>query len=359
MPENRTPLALKAHGRRRTRSWPPGWCCRRCPARPPSIPGKLVYDMDVEGLGNWRVAVADGSAKVDARRRRGLERQGRLPPQDGPAHAGRPGRRGGPARPDAVRPAARPGQAPPRARLRALAGAQPTMADVVAQGARARRRPALPRAHLPDRPRVDARPPLRGLLRAGGRRGRALVRARRRRRARGRDHRAARGRRRLHLQLLARDLQRARHGHAHAHRRGALPADQDGGEDLLRHAARPLDRPLAGQRRRRAGARGAAARAPAAAARQLGRDHHERRRAAGRQRRRPGRPRARRRGRAPLGRQPARATSSSTRSGSARTGRRTRSTSRVDREHWLVTPARVAGRHRPGASAPSTSARSG
>jgi ribonucleoside-diphosphate reductase beta chain len=29
------------------------------------ISGRLTYDMDVQGLGNWRVAVADGSAKVE------------------------------------------------------------------------------------------------------------------------------------------------------------------------------------------------------------------------------------------------------------------------------------------------------
>ena len=50
-------------------------------------------------------------------------------------------------------------------RLRALAGAQPTMAEVV-RGARRRRSPVPLAPYLID-PRVDPRPPVRGLLPAG------------------------------------------------------------------------------------------------------------------------------------------------------------------------------------------------
>ena len=35
------------------------------PAAAAKIPGTLAYDLEVEGLGAWRVSVSDGHARVD------------------------------------------------------------------------------------------------------------------------------------------------------------------------------------------------------------------------------------------------------------------------------------------------------
>ena len=133
MPENRTPLALKAMAQE-----DPELAARlvlqTLPGAAAQIPGKLVYDMDVEGLGNWRVAVADGSAKVtpvadgdsngkvDFRLKMDPRTLADLATGAGPLGLMLSGR---------LRVQGKRRRA---LRLRALAGAQPTMADVVAQG---------------------------------------------------------------------------------------------------------------------------------------------------------------------------------------------------------------------------------
>ncbi len=133
MPENRTPLALKAMAQE-----DPELAARlvlqTLPGAAAHIPGKLVYDMDVEGLGNWRVAVADGSAqvtpvadgdgngKVDFRLKMDPRTLADLATGAGPLGLMLSGR------------LHIQGKRRRALRLRALAGAQPTMADVVAQG---------------------------------------------------------------------------------------------------------------------------------------------------------------------------------------------------------------------------------
>ena len=133
MPENRTPLALKAMAQE-----DPELAARlvleTLPGAAAQIPGKLVYDMDVEGLGDWRVAVADGSAKVtpvadgdsngkvDFRLKMDPRTLADLATGAGPLGLMLSGR---------LRVQGKRRRA---LRLRALAGAQPTMADVVAQG---------------------------------------------------------------------------------------------------------------------------------------------------------------------------------------------------------------------------------
>ena len=86
---------------------------------------------------------------------------------------------------------------------------------------------------------------------------------------------------------LAGHVPQAGQPRALTHRRDAAPAHVDRGPDLPGHAARPLDRPLAGPRRRRAGARAPPAPAPGFARGQLGLERERRIGVT-----RPGRPRA-------------------------------------------------------------------
>jgi ribonucleoside-diphosphate reductase beta chain len=62
--EDRTQIALKAMAQE-----DPELAARlvlqTLPGAAAHIPGRLTYDIEVEGLGNWRVAVADGAAKVE------------------------------------------------------------------------------------------------------------------------------------------------------------------------------------------------------------------------------------------------------------------------------------------------------
>ena len=54
------------------------------PAAAASIPGTLAYDLEVEGLGAWRVSVSDGARPRGSRRR---PRRHRLPAAGRPGHA--------------------------------------------------------------------------------------------------------------------------------------------------------------------------------------------------------------------------------------------------------------------------------
>ena len=106
------------------------------PAASARIPGSLAYDVDVEGLGSWRVSVADGKASVDAVD--GVEPNGR------PDFTLRTDPRtlaelAGGANPLGLLLSGRlhiRGKRRRALRLRALGHAQPSMADVVAGGGR-------------------------------------------------------------------------------------------------------------------------------------------------------------------------------------------------------------------------------
>src|SRR5262249_46359599 len=101
------------------------------PGAAAQIPGRFTYDMDVEGLGNWRVAVADGAAKVTPAHGDGPgDFRLRMDPRT-PAEVGA---RAGPLRLMVSGRLKISGKRRRALRLRAMGQAQPSMSEVVANG---------------------------------------------------------------------------------------------------------------------------------------------------------------------------------------------------------------------------------